>query len=417
MTRSEISAFRQRYQANLNESVIPFWERHSIDRETGGYFSCLERDGRVFDTDKFMWLQARELWMWSKLFTSYRSDPRWIDHARTGAEFLKRHGRDVNGDWYFALDRSGRPLVEAYNIFSDCFAAVAFAEYYRASGDGEALEIARSTYARIQARKSNPKGRFTKQIGKNRPLKALAFPMIQVWMAAEMGDLLEQGLRERVVAENVDEVVRLHIDRGRRAVFERVSPDGSHPDCMEGRLLTPGHALEVLWFVLRTVSGSSASSAPGEAAASTAERGGRALIEVLLEAILFTAERGWDKEHGGFFYYMDYSGFPTEKLESDMKLWWVHAEALCAFLLAYRVSGRREFLDWFERTDEYTFSHFDDPAHGEWFGYLHRDGSVALSLKGGKWKGFFHVPRALLTCLGFLDEIDKETAAGRLGPG
>jgi N-acylglucosamine 2-epimerase len=55
------------YRDCLLESVVPFWERFSPDWEKGGYFTCLERDGRVFDTDKFVWMQAREVWMFSRL--------------------------------------------------------------------------------------------------------------------------------------------------------------------------------------------------------------------------------------------------------------------------------------------------------------------------------------------------------------
>lgn len=399
---AELLALRRRYEGCLTDSVIPFWERSSPDREQGGYFTCLDRSGRVFDRDKFTWMQARELWMWSKLYTGYRSEPRWLDLASLGADFLRRYGRDSAGDWYFALDRGGRPLVEPYNIFSDCFAAVAFGEYYRATGSAEAREIALGTYDRIQRRKADPKGRFTKQIAATRTLKAMALPMIQIWMAEEMAGLLEEDLRQRVIEENVRQVVDLHIDRERKAVFERVAADGSHPFCMEGRLLTPGHALEVLWFVLHVVTRTAAEeptiAGPGRAG----------LIDSLADAILWTADRGWDREHGGFYYYLDYEGFPPDKLEWDMKLWWVHAEALCAFLLGYRVTGRVELFEWFRRTNEYVWSHFDDPDYGEWFGYLHRNGEASVGLKGGKWKGFFHLPRALLVCIRLFDEIAAE---------
>ena len=130
--------------------------------------------------------------------------------------------------------------MEAYNIFSDCFAAAGLAEYARATGDAEARQIALTTYARIQERKDNPKGRFTKQIGANRPIKAMAFPMIQVWMAQEMGDLLQPGLQEKYLREAIDQVTSFTSTRKHKAVYERVFADGSHPDCMEGRLLTPG---------------------------------------------------------------------------------------------------------------------------------------------------------------------------------
>jgi N-acylglucosamine 2-epimerase len=391
VTAATIAALKEKYRQALEESVIPFWERHSLDREHGGYLTCLERDGTVFDTDKFVWLQAREVWMFARLYTSYKKEPAWLEYARLGGEFLRRHGRDGNGDWYFAVDRTGRPLVEAYNIFSDCFAAAAFAELYRAAGEEEARDLALATFRRILERKDNPKGRFTKQIGAARPLRALALPMIQLWLMEEMGDLFEAQLRERLTEEAIRQVVDLHIDRERQAVFERVAPDGSHPECMEGRLLCPGHALEVLWFVLRLAE----------------RRGDRRLIGLVSEAMLWTVQRGWDHTFGGLYYYQDYAGLPTEKLEASMKLWWVHAEALCAFLLAYKVTGKDVFGEWFQRLDEYSWARFADPAFGEWFGYLHREGHPAFTLKGGKWKGFFHLPRSLLACLGFLRELEE----------
>jgi len=301
--------------------------------------------------------------------------------------------------------REGRPLVEPYNIFSDCFAAVAFGEYHRATGDAEARTIALETYGRIQGRKENPKGRFAKQIAAGRSLKAMALPMIQLWMAEELARLIDEDMRERVTEESIRQVVDLHIDPERKAVFERVAADGSHPACMEGRLLTPGHALEVLWFVLRVVSAREEESAPLAGVRSAGP------IDLLIQAILWTAERGWDRKHGGFFYYLDFEGYPPDKLEWDMKLWWVHAEALCAFLLGYRLTGRLELFEWFRRTNEYVWSHFDDPDYGEWFGYLHRSGEASVVLKGGKWKGFFHLPRALLVCLKLFDELVADAAA------
>ena len=127
--------------------------------------------------------------------------------------------------------------------------------------------------------------------------------------------------------------------------------------------------------------------------------------------MLWTIERGWDTEFGGIYYYRDFEGRPTEKLEADMKLWWVHAEALCAFLLAHRMTGQSVFWDWFERIWAWTKEHFPDPRYGEWFGYLDVRGKPALSLKGGKWKGMFHIPRALVVCSDLLAEYGRRDDA------
>jgi N-acylglucosamine 2-epimerase len=396
MLRSEIAAYRSQYEKELFESVVPFWERYSFDRECGGYYSCIDRDGTIFDSDKFLWMQGRELWGFSKLYNAVRPEARWLDAARLGADFLREHGKAPNGDWYFALDRSGRPLVQPYNIFSDCFCAAAFAGYSKASGEGWARDFAVGGYRRIQERKSNPKGIWTKQISENRPIKAMAMPMIQLWLAEEFADLIPEAELKPIVDASMDQVLNLHIDRKEHVVFERMFADGTHPDCMEGRLLNPGHALETLWLVLRVAEA----------------RGDRGLIEDVAEVMLWTVERGWDEKYGGIFYYQDFKGFPTEKLESSMKLWWVHVEAIMAFLLAYKLTGKEVYETWFKRIHDWTWTHFPDPANGEWFGYLDRRGEVALTLKGGKWKGFFHVPRALLNCATWLGEMERACAGG-----
>lgn len=396
MTIADIRSFKALYERELFESVVPFWERYSPDREEGGYFSCLDRDGSVFDTDKFLWMQGREVWGFAHLYRTVRQKPEWLELARLGAEFLRDKGRAPSGDFWFATDRAGRPLVQPYNIYSDCFCAVGLAEYGRISGEAWATELALSTWRRIQERKSSPKGTWTKQISANRPILAMSFPMMQVWMAGELEGLVPAAELDAIVDAAIGQVLRLHLDRGRKAVFERVYADGSRPDCMEGRLLTPGHALETLWFIMQVA----------------AARGDRATIETAREAMIWTAERGWDREYGGIYYYQDFEGKPTEKLESNMKLWWVHIEALNAFLLACKLTGDPACEAWFRKIHDWTWSRFPDPECGEWYGYLDRHGDVALTLKGGKWKGFFHVPRGLLACVRWLGEMEAAGAAG-----
>ena len=114
----------EQYKRELFEGIIPFWEKYSPDRKFGGYYTCLDRDGTVYDTDKFVWLQCRQVWMFSMLYNRYQKNPEWLDIAKLGADFLLKHGMDEGGNWYFALDRRGKPLVMPYNIFSDFFVLV-----------------------------------------------------------------------------------------------------------------------------------------------------------------------------------------------------------------------------------------------------------------------------------------------------
>lgn len=377
--RLDFGQVAEQCRSALLDDVIPFWQRHSLDREYGGYFTCLDARGRVYDTDKFLWLQARQVWTFSALYNRVEKRSDWLEVARLGAEFLRRHGMDLDGNWYFALNRAGQPLIQPYNIFSDCFAAMAFSQFALAAGDDEARQIAERTLDNILRRRDNPKGRYNKRVPGTRPLKSMALPMILVNLVLEMEWQLPRQKAEQVLQESADQITRLFIDPRRRLIYEHVAPDGSHPDCFEGRLIIPGHGLEAMWFIM-----------------SVGERhGDDALIRQAAEAILWTLEFAWDEEYGGLFYFMDADGKPPEKLEWDQKLWWVHGEALVATAMAYRLTGDPAFLSWYERLHDYTWTHFPDAENGEWWGYLNRRGEVFLPAKGGKWKGCFHVPRSL----------------------
>lgn len=393
LSAKELASYHEIYRSELFDHVIPFWLNHSLDREKGGYFSLLERDGTVFDTDKYAWMQGREIWMFSKLCSVYGTRPEWLEAAKLGVDFMRAHGRAENGDFYFAMDREGRPLIQPYNIFSDCFMCTALVEYARVSGDAQAAEEGLAIYRRIQQRKDNPKGIWTKAVPGGRNLCAMAMPMIQMMMARELKGFVPDEELMPVVESNLKLFFERHVDRERECVFERVLPDGGHLfDVMEGRLLNPGHALENLWFVMDVAH----------------DLGREDLVSDAANIMLWTVRRGWDERYGGLFYYQDYMGYPTDKLESQMKLWWVHAEAINAFLLAYRLTGSEEHLDWFRRLHDYSFEHFSDHAYGEWYGYLDRQGEPAFGLKGGKWKGFFHLPRMLMVCEGWLSEMMEQ---------
>lgn len=379
----------EQYRMELFDNVIAFWQKHSQDTEYGGYFSCLDRTGAVYDTDKFIWLQCRQVWLFSMLYNRYRKEPKWLAMAKHGIEFLVHHGMDEHGNWYFALDQTGRPLVQPYNIFSDFFAAMALSQYGLTVQDTRYTDLALKTYQNILRRKSNPKGPFNKQISQNRPLYSMGFSMIMANLALEMEHLLSYEELNRILDVCVWEVTERHLDKKKKLLYEHVLADGSHLDCFDGRLLNPGHGIEAMWFILDI----------------GLRRQDSTLIELTADVILNTLEYAWDTVYEGIFYFMDAENKPLQQLEWDQKLWWVHLETLVALAKAYRVTRRPECLKWFERVHRYSWSHFRDPEYGEWYGYLNRRGEVLLPLKGGKWKGCFHVPRALWLCYNEFDKL------------
>lgn len=367
------------YKDELLDNILPFWLKHSKDEVNGGYFSCLNREGGVFDTDKFMWLQGREVWCFATMYDKVEKKQQWLEMAVHGAEFMKEHGRDEHGNWYFSLTCDGKPLVQPYNIFSDCFAAMAFGVLDKiVPGKGYGT-IALETFDNILRRSSDPKGIYSKEYPGTRPLKGFALPMILCNLALEMEHLLGEERVNSFIPGVLHEVMNVFYQPSLGLIVESVAPDGTMVDCFEGRLQNPGHAIEAMWFIV--------------------DLGNRLedkdLIQKAVDIAIREIEYGWDSEYGGIFYFMDRKGDPPQQLEWDQKLWWVHAEALVAMAKGYTATGDQRCKQWFEKIHDYTWSHFRDAEYGEWYGYLNRAGEVLLSLKGGKWKGCFHVPRAM----------------------
>lgn len=376
----DFKKLEKQYKSELLDNVLPFWLKNSQDKEYGGYFSCLDRDGTVFDTDKFIWLQGREVWMFSMLYNNVEKRQDWLDCAVQGGEFLKKYGHDGNYNWYFSLDREGNPLVEPYNIFSYTFATMAFGQLNKATGNEEYAEIARKTFDIILSKVDNPKGKWNKAYPGTRNLKNFALPMILCNLALEIEHLLPEAFLNKVMDDCIHEVMEVFLrpELG-GLIVENVTVNGELSDTFDGRLMNPGHAIEAMWFIM-----------------DLGHRLNRPeLINKAVETTLKMIDYGWDKEYGGIFYYMDRLGRPPQQLEWDQKLWWVHIETLIALIKGYYLTGNQECAEWFESIHNYTWQHFKDNEYPEWYGYLNRQGDVLLSLKGGKWKGCFHIPRGL----------------------
>ena len=197
------------YRDELLNNVVPFWLEKSQDKEYGGYFTCLDREGNVFDTDKFIWLQGRQVWMFSMLYNNVEKRQEWLDCAIQGAEFLKKYGHDGNLNWYFSLTREGKPLVEPYNIFSYTFATMAFGQLSKATGNKEYAEIARKTFDIVLAKRDNPKGKWNKAHPGTRNIKSFSLPMILCNLALEIEHLLEPEVLQKTIDECLHEVLEV----------------------------------------------------------------------------------------------------------------------------------------------------------------------------------------------------------------
>ena len=385
-TDAVLTRWRDRVGADLWRSVLPFWMRHSLDREHGGYFNQLDRDGRRFGDDKHVWLQGRQVWMLSKLYQD-RGDEALLEAAQLGADFLASHAVGADGRAFFQLARDGAPIGMQRKIFSECFLVMAYAEYARASGDASFRGRALALFDRVLALVNDPALLGRPQLAGQRAGQDLAVPMILLNLVAELrgapgsATFGDRGDYDSIEQDCVRRVL-LHFDRERGLVRERVAPDGSLIDAPEGRLLNPGHVVEAAWFL-------------AEYARRT---GDGALARDAFQMMEGALGVGWDREHGGLFYLLDAGGFSPLQLEWSLKLWWPHCEAMVGALVAWRATGEARWWTWFEEVATWAMDRFCDPEHGEWFGYLTREGAVSQRFKAGPYKGCFHVPRALWMC-------------------
>ena len=381
-----------RYEKELLESIVPFWETSCIDWQNGGFYNFIDRKGKVFDTGKYMWMQWRIVYMFATLFNSEYSRYRWLEYAQQGFDFLLRCGRRENGAYFFALDAGGLPTKSdcaGFAIFSESFAAIACAELFKATGEYKYRQEAVSAFNIYlnNVRKSSEGNSFYGA----KPRLVLGHHMILVNVCNIMGDCLKTNDYDTFASEAVNKIFSFW-HPALDLMFENINIDDSFDlDSADGRILNPGHAMEAMWFIMEY-----------------AER--KKDYELGSKAVILTGkilEYGWDQKFGGIFYFKDACGLPLLEPKSCLKIWWAHNEAAIAALYAYKLSSQQSFADWFKQIDVWSWKHFRDPDYPEWFGYTFPNGEPCHFFKGSNWKTFFHLPRCLLMCINILKSLKK----------
>lgn len=380
------------YRDTLLKDVMPFWLKHGLDREQGGIITSLDRDGSVLDTDKSVWFQGRAGWMFATLYNTVERRPEWLEAARSCVEFSRRWCHSSSGKMYFTVTRDGQPLRMRRYVFSESFAAISYAAYAKATGEARAAEDALTAYGTYLAFSFTP-GVMLPKSEPTRPTKGVGSHMIGIVTAQELrANLGDVSVAGRTLTEWIDfsiaAIERDFLKPDLKALMEVVSDKGEVLDHFDGRTLTPGHAIEAAWFIMHE----------GKL------RGDARLIELGKTVLDWMWERGWDTECGGIFYFRDLKGLPVQEYWHDMKFWWPHNETIIATLLAWQLTGDAKYARWHQAVHDWSFRHFADPECGEWYGYLHRDGSISVRLKGNLWKGPFHLPRMLWYCWQRLEE-------------
>ena len=389
MTIPELEKLRDTYRDGLLNDTLPFWFPRSIDEEHGGYLLMRDRDGSLLDSDKSVWFLGRTAWLLATLYNTVEPRAEWLAWAKSGIDFMRKHAFDADGRMFFQLARDGAPLRKRRYFFSETFAVVALAAYAKASGEQQAADEARALFRKCRAF-ANGEVKLPAKFTDTRPMKGLGVPMIMLNTAQTLRDTIGDPLCETVISECIEEIRRDFVKPELQVVMEQVGLNGQiYDEHFDGRILNPGHAIEGAWFILQE-----------------AKRRGNdpQLIALGTQMLDWMWARGWDEEHGGILYFRDLHGKPVQEYWQDMKFWWPQNEAIIATLLAWSLTGDEKYAAMHRKIHDYAHTHFADREHGEWFGYLHRDGRISVPLKGNHFKGPYHLPRMQWFCWQLLEE-------------
>jgi N-acylglucosamine 2-epimerase len=380
------------YRSELLDRVVPFWLKYGVDWKNGGICTCISDQGRVLSEDKYMWSQLRAIWTFATLYNKIAHRQEWLDASTNIYKFAKKHGRDENGHWVFLVDKHGKQLQGATSIYADGFAIYGLTELARATGDAQAAQLARETYVNVQRRLAQPGSYGAAALTIPSGAKAHGISMIFSLVFTELGAFLNDQTIIDAGLEHARQVMNVFLHPERQRVYEFARLDDAFLDKPPGAVVNPGHALESMWFMIHIFQ----------------RLGDHERIRQAIDSIKWHIELGWDEEYGGIVLARDAAGsFWADKW--DTKIWWPHTEALYALLLAYSISKQEWCLTWFQRVHDYAFAHFPVPEYGEWIQNLDRRGKKLDSTIALPVKDPFHLPRALMNCIGVLETLTTES--------
>ena len=373
--------WNKKYLKELTGNIMPFWMKNGWDRKNGGVYTCLDRDGKLMDSTKSVWFQGRFGWMAAYAYNHIEKNKEWLKASKSCCEFLDKYCFDpADGRAYFEITAEGVGLRKRRYVFSECFAAIAYAEYSLASGDKAWGEKAVELFKRIR--------KFVAEGAKYMPskyepcLKAQghSLTMILINVANVLKQISDDPVLDEQITESIGLLTKYFIHPEFKALLEMVGPNGEFIDTLAGRVINPGHCIETSWFLMDVA----------------VARGDKELLKTALKILDWSWVWGWDKKYGGIISFKDCRNLPPQCYEQDMKFWWPQCETIIATAYAYKLTGDAKYMKWHKLASEWAWKHLKDRKYPEWYGYLHRDGTVAQPAKGNIFKGPFHIPRMLV---------------------
>lgn len=387
-----IKSWAESYKKDLTENIMPFWMKYGLDRENGGVYTCVNRDGSLMDTTKSVWFQGRFAFICSFAYNNVEKKQEWLDAAKSTLEFIEKHCFDEQGHMYFSVTAEGKPLRKRRYVFSETFAAIAMSEYALATGDQHWAKRAIQVFEDTQRFLATP-GFLPAKFEADVKLQGHSIVMILINVGSCIRKVVDDPKLTQQIDESIEKLKKYFIHPEFKCLLETVGENGEFIDTNMTRTINPGHCIETSWFIMEEAK----------------LRGwDKPMFDLALQVFDWSWDWGWDKQYGGIFNFRDCKNLPPQDYSQDMKFWWPQCETIIASLYAYLGTGDEKYLYRHERISEWTYAHFPDAEYGEWYGYLHRDGTVAQPAKGNLYKGPFHIPRMMIKGYMLCQEILKK---------
>lgn len=390
-----IKSWAESYKKDLTENIMPFWMKYGLDRENGGVYTCVNRDGSLMDTTKSVWFQGRFAFICSFAYNNVEKNQEWLDAAKSTLEFIEKHCFDEQGHMYFSVTAEGKPLRKRRYVFSETFAAIAMSEYALATGDQHWAKRAIQVFEDTQRFLATP-GFLPAKFEADVKLQGHSIVMILINVGSCIRKVVNDPKLTQQIDESIEKLKKYFIHPEFKCLLETVGENGEFIDTNMTRTINPGHCIETSWFIMEEAK----------------LRGwDKPMFDLALQVFDWSWDWGWDKQYGGIINFRDCKNLPSQDYSQDMKFWWPQCETIIASLYAYLGTGDEKYLYRHERISEWTYAHFPDAEYGEWYGYLHRDGTVAQAAKGNLYKGPFHIPRMMIKGYMLCQEILKKLEA------
>jgi len=389
---------RKNVEAELTQKILPFWLKHTLDHERGGFIGRIG-DGCVPDphAEKSLILNTRILWTFSRAYR-FRPQPEYLQTAKRAFAYITHHFLDEKfGGFFWMLDCDGTPTDMRKCIYGQAFTLYAIAEYSRATGDPGSMATAQELMKQIEATAHDPlHGGYFETYERDWTL-AMDQRLSDVDMDEKRSQNTHLHMMEAcatLLRVQEDFTIRARLQELIEIFLDRIlNPANHHMQLFfdedwkpQSKIISYGHDIEGSWLLLEAAE----------------VLGNKALLERVRPIAVQMAQAVYDEAldpDGGILY----EGSP-EGIRDSNKHWWPQAEAVVGFLNAWQLSGQPHFREAAVNSWSFIEENIIDRQYGEWFWMVNRDRVPAQGFdKVGPWKCPYHNSRA---CFEVMERLD-----------